>query len=451
MSLRRRFSIGVACGCDLALQLREVTDACRQRMRRRAEQPRAAGGTMGIWRWIRRLGPGLVAGASDNDPTSVATIAVVGSTTVYGLSWLFVLLLPVLVTVQFVSSRLGAVTGVGLETLIRRRYGRWWAVIAMAQVVVVNVVTLAADLEGGAASVSLLTGLDWQWFVLPLTAVIGALTVMGSYDEIERVLRFVLLIFVAYVIAAFLARPDWGDVLLHTVVPSFPLDGVHITAALALLGSTLTSYVYFWQTIEEEEEHPPTSERKVLEVDAVVGAVLATVVFWFILITTGAALGVHGMQVQTAADAAAALSPLAGPYAAILFAIGLLASAMLAIPVLAATTAYVFAEAFGWRGSINDPISRQSWRFYTVLAGSLLIGLALTCFGVEPIRLLYIASIVGGLGTPVLLALLMLLATDRRTVGELSLPIVVVVVGWLATAVMGLASAGFVVVTLFFS
>lgn len=406
---------------------------------------------MGIWRWIRRLGPGLVAGASDNDPTSVATIAVVGSTTVYGLSWLFVLLLPVLVTVQFVSSRLGAVTGVGLETLIRRRYGRWWAVIAMAQVVVVNVVTLAADLEGGAASVSLLTGLDWQWFVLPLTAVIGALTVMGSYDEIERVLRFVLLIFVAYVIAAFLARPDWGDVLLHTVVPSFPLDGVHITAALALLGSTLTSYVYFWQTIEEEEEHPPTSERKVLEVDAVVGAVLATVVFWFILITTGAALGVHGMQVQTAADAAAALSPLAGPYAAILFAIGLLASAMLAIPVLAATTAYVFAEAFGWRGSINDPISRQSWRFYTVLAGSLLIGLALTCFGVEPIRLLYIASIVGGLGTPVLLALLMLLATDRRTVGELSLPIVVVVVGWLATAVMGLASAGFVVVTLFFS
>jgi Mn2+/Fe2+ NRAMP family transporter len=395
---------------------------------------------------LKRLGPGLIAGASDNDPTTVASLSVIGASTGYGLSWLVILVIPMLVVVQTISAAVGVVTREGLEDVIRRCYGRFWAMVALLLVLVVNVITLAADLEGGAAAIGLLSGKPYQWFIVPLAVAVAALLIWGSYTALERVLRYVLLIFVAYVVTAFLARPDWGQVLQATVVPHLNFSSAYVQGALALLGTTLTSYAYVWETIEEAEERPPLRRLGLVQVDAGVGMVLAGAVFWFIVIGTGATLGVHHQQVQTAEDAAKALAPLAGPFAAVVFGVGLLASAVLAIPVLAGTSAYVMAEAFGWKSSLNLRFT-QAKPFYVTLVVCLALAVGLTLLGISPIQFLFWSSLAGGLGTPVTLALLMLVARNRGVMGKLRIGPRLAAGGWLVTAVVVLACAVFLVQT----
>jgi Mn2+/Fe2+ NRAMP family transporter len=396
--------------------------------------------------FLKRLGPGLIAGASDNDPTTVASLSVIGASTGYGLSWLVILVIPMLVVVQTISAAVGVVTQEGLEDVIRRSYGRFWAMVALLLVLAVNVITLAADLEGGAAAIGLLSGKPYQWFIVPLAVAVAGLLIWGSYSALERVLRYVLLIFVAYVVTAFLARPDWGQVLHATVVPHFNFSSAYVQGALALLGTTLTSYAYVWETIEEAEERPPLRRLGLVQVDAGIGMVLAGAVFWFIVIGTGATLGVHHQQVQTAEDAAKALAPLAGPFAAVVFGVGLLASAVLAIPVLAGTSAYVMAEAFGWKGSLNLRFT-QAKPFYVTLLVCLALAVGLTMLGISPIQFLFWSSLAGGLGTPVTLALLMLVARNRGIMGKQRIGPRLAIGGWLVTAVVVLACAVFLVQT----
>jgi Mn2+/Fe2+ NRAMP family transporter len=390
----------------------------------------------------KTLGPGLIAGASDNDPTTVTSLSVIGATTVYGLSWLVILVIPMLVIVQTVSAAVGVCTRTGLEDAIRTRYGRALALVALAAVLAVNLITLGAHLDGGSAAIGLLTGLPYQWFIWPFALAVGALLIWGSYTVLKNVLQYVLLIFLAYIVTAFLARPNWGDVLVHTLIPHLSFTPAYIAGALALLGTTLTSYAYVWETIEEGAEHPPQRRLGLVQVDAGLGMVIAGIIFWFIVIGTGATLGVHHKPVQTAQDAASALAPLAGHFASIIFGVGLLASAILALPVLAGTSAYVMAEAFGWRRSL-DARFHQAPRFYATLVISLAIGVALTFLGVGPIQLLFLSSIAGGLGTPITLVLMMLIARDRRVMGEKRIG------GWLAaggfavTAVVTIACALF--------
>ncbi len=396
--------------------------------------------------FLKNLGPGLIAGASDNDPTTVASLSVIGATTGYGLSWLVILVIPMLVVVQVISAAVGVVTQEGLEDVIRRCYGRLWAAVALILVLIVNVITLAADLEGGAAAIGLLSGKPYQWFVIPLALAVAALLIWGSYTALERVLRYVLLIFLAYVVTAFLARPDWGQVLQATVVPHFNFSSAYVQGALALLGTTLTSYAYVWETIEEAEERPPLRRLGLVQVDAGIGMVLAGAIFWFIVIGTGATLGVHHQQIQTAQDAAKALAPLAGPFAAIIFGIGLLASAVLALPVLAGTCAYVLAEAVGWKGSLNLRFS-QARAFYVSLLLCLALAVGLMLVGISPIQFLFWSSLAGGLGTPITLALLMLVARNRGVMGVHRIGSRLAIGGWLVTAVVVTACVVFLVQT----
>jgi Mn2+/Fe2+ NRAMP family transporter len=396
--------------------------------------------------FLRSFGPGLVAGASDNDPTTVASLAVIGASTGYGLSWLVILVIPMLVVVQTISAAVGVVTQEGLEDVIRRCYGRLWATVALLLVLAVNVLTLAADLEGGAAALGLLSGRPYQWFIVPLALAVAALLIWGSYAALERVLRYVLFIFVAYVVTAFLARPDWGQVLQATVVPHLDFSSAYVQGALALLGTTLTSYAYVWETIEEAEERPPLRRLGLVQLDAGVGMVLAGAIFWFIVIGTGATLGVHHQQVQTAQDAARALAPLAGPFAALIFGVGLLASAILAIPVLAGTSAYVMAEAVGWKGSLNLRFT-QAKPFYVTLLVCLALAVGLTVLGISPIQFLFWSSLAGGLGTPITLALLLLVARHRGIMGTHRIGPRLAGGGWLVTAVVVAACAVFLVQT----
>jgi Mn2+/Fe2+ NRAMP family transporter len=411
-----------------------------QAMQRGCDQPRdemrsketTAGAGPVMVRVIRRplallpaLGPGLIAGASDNDPTTVATLAVIGSTTGYGLAWLVVLVIPMLVIVQVVSASVGVVARAGLEDVIRVRYGRLWGLVALLLVLAVNLVTLAADLEGGSAALSLLTGRPYQWFMLPFALAMGAFLIWGSYRALERVLRYVLLVFLGYIVTAFLAHPNWDRVLHDTLVPHVSFSPAYVAGALALLGTTLTSYAYVWETIEEAQEKPSLDHLGLVQVDAGLGMVMAGVIFWFIIIGTGATLGVHHKPVRTAQDAAAALAPLA--------------SAVLAVPVLAGTSAYVMAEAFGWRASLDERFARAP-AFYASLLLSLAVGVSIAYVGVRPIRLLFLSGIAGGLATPVTLAFMMRAARDRRVMGDHRIGGRLAAAGWLVAAVVTTAS-----------
>lgn len=303
---------------------------------------------------LRSMVPGIISAASDNDPTTVASLAVIGSTTVYGLGWLVLLAIPMLAVVQAISSQLGVVAkGSGLEDIVRQRYGVVSAVVVLLAVLVVNILTFSADLEGGGAALQLLTGLPYQWWIIPLAGLSAALLIWVNYARIQSILIYIPLAFLAYIAAALLAHPDWQRILIDSFIPHFERSEAYTAGAIALLGTTLTAYAYVWQGIETAEERPPLRRLGLVQIDSTVGAVTAGITFWFIVIATGATLGVHHRTVETAEQAASALTPFAGRFASVLFGVGLLGSALLALPVLLATPAYVVAEMFRWVGQLD--------------------------------------------------------------------------------------------------
>ena len=394
--------------------------------------------------YVRSVGPGLVAGAADVDPTTVGSMAIIGATTVFGLSWLTVLLFPILAVIQVISSRVAIVTGDDLQHLVDRRYGRVAQYSLLGSVLVVVVITIAADLEAGAAAIGLLVHGPWRWFVLPLAAAVLALLLIGSYDEVQRVLKFVLLVLLTYVAAAFVAHPDWRQVVVHTAVPTFRWSKDYIDGTLALLGTTLSSYVYVWQTVELAEEKPALEWLRPKEADAAVGIFVAVAVFWFILVATGATLGVHHLQVNTAADAAAALAPVVGHLAGIVFGVGLLGSALLALPVLLGTAAYIVGAQFDWRRGLSKSV-RRAPAFYAITAVATALAVVIAFSGLSPIRVLFIASIVGGIGTPIGLMFLMLVAHDRRLMGGERVEGLVSIAGWVVTALVTIVTVVYLV------
>lgn len=385
------------------------------------------------------FGAGIVAGVSDNDPTTVATLAVVGSTTTYALGWLTLLIIPMLAVIQAIAAQVGFVCEAGLEDCVRATYGRGWALLALAAVLVVNVLTLAADLEGGGAALELLTTLDYRWWIIPLAVLTIAILLLGNYRNVQRALQYVALLFLAYVGAAFLARPDWGAVVRGSLIPQLDWRPEAVAGILSLLGTTLTAYAYVWETIEVSEEKPPLHRLGLVQVDAALGIVIAGITFWFILVATGATLGVHHHTVQTAQEAAQALAPIAGKYASIIFAVGLLASALVAIPVIAGTCAYVAAEMFGWRRSLDASFAHAR-AFYLTLGGCVLVAVAIAFAGVQPITLLFYSGIAGGIATPLTMALMLLVARHHVAMRDLRISPYLEAAGWCVTAVVTAAT-----------
>lgn len=395
---------------------------------------------------LRTMVPGIVSAASDNDPTTVASLAVIGSTTIYALGWLVLLVIPMLAVVQAVSSHIGTVSKRGLEDLVRERYGTLSAWIVLIAVLVVNVLTLAADLEGGGAALHLLTGITYEWWIVPLAAGSAAMLIFGSYARVERILVFVPLTFLTYAVAAFFVHPNWSLVLFDSFVPHISASKDFVDGAIALLGTTLTAYAYVWQGIEISQERPPIRRLGLVQINATVGAVAAGITFWFIVIATGATLGTHHRQVQTAGEAASALAPVAGHLSALLFGIGLLGSALLAIPVLLATSAYVAAELFRWVGQLDVQFF-QAKRFYATMVVAAGIACAIAFIGIPPIRLLFASSIVGGIATPITLAYMLLAATNKQAMRGTPLPRWLCVAGWTTTGIVTAACLAFFGIT----
>jgi Mn2+/Fe2+ NRAMP family transporter len=393
------------------------------------------------------FGAGIVAGASDNDPTTVATLAVIGSTTTYELGWLTLLVIPMLAVIQAIAAQIGTVTKKGLEDCVRSAYGRAWAIVALAALLIVNVLTLAADLEGGGAAMHMLTNVDYRWWVAPLGAASVIVLVFGNYRSIERVLRYLALLFLTYVGAAFLAHPDWSAVFRGSFIPHFDFRPDTVSGALALLGTTLTAYAYVWETIELSEEKPPLRRLGLVQVDAALGIVVAGLTFWFILVATGATLGTHHHPVQTAQEAAQALAPVAGKYASLVFAIGLLGSAFVAIPVIAGTSAYVAAEMFGWRRSLDAKFNRAR-PFYLTLSGCVLVAVLIGMAGVPPIKLLFFSGIAGGIATPLTMALMLLVGRNKNIMHRARIPAWLAAAGWCVTLIVTSATMIYLVQTL---
>jgi len=390
---------------------------------------------------LRGIGPELVSAASDNDPTNVGTAAAVGAQTGYQLSWVALLVAPLLGIVLTIAAQVGAVARDDLQSLTVKRYGRGAAAVLLVSVVVVNLVTIAADLQAGAAGIGLLAGVDSRWLVAPLGLALAGLLLAGKYGQVVAVLRYLMLGFAAFGAAVVLAHPDWPRLLQASLVPALSLSRDQVAGGLALLGTTLTSYVYVWETIGRGMEEPAdgTADGGGLaraRAGAIIGAVFTAVILWFMLVASAATLGRHHQTVTSAQDAAGALRPLAGSAAADLFAAGLVTSAVIALPVLMATTAYVVGAHFNWRRGLSERVGRARG-FYAILVASTGLALAVTLAGIPVIGMLVAASVIGGFGTPIGLVILVRLARDPQVMGPWRVSRRLAIAGWTVAVIVG--------------
>jgi len=374
--------------------------------------------------YFKRLGPGLVTGASDDDPSGIGTYSQVGAAFRFSLLWTALVCLPLASAVQEVAARLGLVTGRGLAALIRGRFSRVVLYGAVSLVVGANVFNIGADLGSMAASMQLLVPIPFVPLVVAITAALLALEVFVSYQRYAKILRWLTISLVSYIVMLFIVRVDWRTVAHATFVPKLQSDRSYIAALIAVFGTTISPYLFFWQSSEEvEEEHSrgdavDSAHLRACRVDVVSGMVSAVVVMFAIQVAAAATLGAHGATtIQTADQAARALKPLAGHLASLLFAAGIVGTGALAVPVLAGSTAYALSEVFRWREGLWQTF-RSAPGFYGVIAGSMFVGLALGFVGLNPIHALYLSAIMNGLAAPPLILLMLILANSKAIVGD---------------------------------
>jgi Mn2+/Fe2+ NRAMP family transporter len=396
--------------------------------------------SLGATRTVR---PGLVAGASANDPTTVGSLAVVGATTVYGLAWLVVAVLPMLAVTQMIAASVGVATRTSVQAAIVQRFGFLVGLISLVAIVIVNLFTITADVEAGGQALSLLFHIPYQVLVLVFVAVIAIILLTHSFSRIAALLMFMPILFIAYGLSAVLAHANWWEVIHNIVAPHIELSAIYLAGALALIGTTITSYEYLWESIEVAEGTRGAASLGLLWKDAILGVLVAGAGFIFVLVATGATLGVHHLPIESAQDAARALVPLAGPWSGTLFGIGLFGSAALTVPILASSTGYALAHTFGWRATLDAPFG-SSRRFYFIVLLSLVVAASGSFVGIAPIRLLFWASIAGGLGTPITLILMNAVARDRSAMGAFRIGLPLSIAGWAVTTVVTLACIGFV-------
>lgn len=390
----------------------------------------------------RPFGPGLLAAASNNDPTTVASLAIVGATTGYALGWLIVLIVPMLALVQALAADIGVVCKTSLQGAVRRHYGLGWALVVLAALAAVNTLTLAADVKAGCEALALLTRVPAIFYVLPFAVAVGWLLASNAYGAIERYLSLLAIVFVAYAGSALLSHVD-GRAFVQGLVPHVTLSPTYLSGALALLGTTLTGYVYVWESIGTAERSAHRSTRRTFERDAALGMLPIGAIFLCIFVASAATLGARHLPVVTANDMAAALEPIAGPWASTLFAVGLLASSILAVPILAAVNAYAAAHTFGWPGSLSLR-PRDARAFYGVVSASLALAALVAALPGSPVTILYGASIAGGLATPITLAFLVLLARSSKAMADQRIGRPAALLGWGVLGLVTLASLAFV-------
>jgi NRAMP (natural resistance-associated macrophage protein)-like metal ion transporter len=408
-------------------------------------------------RFFSNLGPGLITGAADDDPSGISTYSVAGATFGYLPLWTAVVSFPLMAAIQLMCARLGLVTGLGLAGVIRRRYSRWVLWAACALLVFANVINIAADLGGMGEATAMVTGAPVALSVPIFGIAIVASLMWSSYRTIARLFKWLTLVLLAYVVTAFVAHADWRTALYLTIVPHVEWSRSFFSVLVAILGTTISPYLFFWQAAQEVEEEramgrnlarrrgATASELTACRQDVFAGMFASNAIMYFIILTTAATLHAHGRtSISTAAEAAEALRPLAGAGASALFTLGLIGTGMLAVPVLAGSCAYAIAEAAAWRGSLDQRPHRAK-KFYVVLGIAMALGVALTYAGLNAIELLFTAAVINGVLAPPLILIVLLLTRDRRVMGEAANSRLLGFCGWAAFVVMVIAAVGLMV------
>lgn len=407
--------------------------------------------------FFRDLGPGLIMGCADDDPSGISTYSVAGAAFGYGTLWTALISFPLMVGVQMMCSRLGMVTGRGLAAVVRLHYPRWVLWGACLLLITANVFNIAADLGGMGESAAMVTGVSAKLWTVFFTGLIISFLFWSSYRQIARVFKWITLVLLAYVATAFFAHVDWRSAVVATVIPQLSWSRDSLSVLVAILGTTISPYLFFWQAAQEVEEEraqgrnlaqrkgATDAELRRARTDVVTGMFASNFIMYFIILTTASTLHAHGeTHIATARQAAEALRPLAGDAAYWLFTLGLIGTGMLGVPVLAGSSAYAITEASAWRGSLEKK-PRGARRFYTVLAAAMLGGLTIDFAGLNAVKMLFWSAMLNGALAPPLILLVVMLTSNQRVMGERVNSPLLRALGWTTFVLMSIATVGMLV------
>ena len=401
-----------------------------------------------IRRFFSALGPGLITGAADDDPSGIITYTIAGAQLGTSLLWTAFLTWPLMGAAQMMCARIGLVSGGGLGAALRKKLPRWLLVVAVLALFVANTINISADLSGMADVLFLITGVPLGVFVVFIGAVIILTTIYFPYKALASVLKWLAAVLFSYVITAFLVHPNWHKALVATFFPHWPTSHAQWTTLVAILGTTISPYLFFWQAsqeIEEEKEKghrtlasrrgAPASDLKERAMDVGAGTFFSNFIMYFIILTAASTLHAHGVtSVESTKDAVRVLKPLAGTFATVLYAAGLIGVGFLAIPTLAGASAYAFAETFAWRQGLDQKLHRAR-AFYGTLVCSILVGVGLCFTKVKPMDALFLTAVINGLLAPFLLVGILWVACDSVIMqGQPS--------SWLARIAVAVATLG---------
>jgi NRAMP (natural resistance-associated macrophage protein)-like metal ion transporter len=402
------------------------------------------------------LGPGLITGASDDDPSGIATYSQAGAQFGFDLGWIMLFSWPLMCAIQEISARIGRVTGRGVARNLRKHYPAPLVYAVISALLLANVINIGADLGAMAAALTLVVG-GPQWLYVGLFALVTLLLeTFVRYARYVSVLKWLTVVLFAYVGVAFMVNMPWPTVAYHLVAPTLSLKPAYLTVIVAILGTTISPYLFFWQAEEEVEEMkersgarplmraPEQSKAEFSRIrwDTYLGMGLSNGVALFIILTAAATLHAHGVtDIQTSSQAAEALRPIAGPLVFVVFALGIVGTGLLAVPVLGSSAAYAIGECFGWRVGLARKLHRAP-RFYAVLAAATVIGGLLNVSPLDPVKALFWSAVINGVVAVPIMAMIMLLGGRKDVMGEFRLSLPLRTVGWLATGVMGIAAVG---------
>lgn len=404
------------------------------------------------------LGPGIITGAADDDPSGIGTYTTAGAQLGFATLWTAVLTFPLMAVVQFLCAKIGLVAGMGLAGVLKNHYSKKVLYPAVLGLVIANTLNAGADIGAIAAAINLLVPIPIRLMLVPIAVIIVVLQIWGSYRLIARVFKWLALTLFAYIGSAFLANPPWLKIFKATIIPHISLEPAYLVTLVAILGTTISPYLFFWEASQEVEEEIESGRKSLQQRvgatyaelrkaawDTNLGMFFCNLVFYFVILASAVTLHAAGKtSIQSAAEAAEALRPLAGNAASILFAVGLIGSGFLAIPVLTGSCAYAVSESFGWECSLSDK-PHEARGFYLVIAIATAIGLLFNFLGFNPISALYWSAVINGLISPPLLIIIMHVTNNRSVMGERVNKRAANVVGWFATAVMFAAAIGMIV------
>jgi NRAMP (natural resistance-associated macrophage protein)-like metal ion transporter len=417
------------------------------------KEEKIASHTSPFW---KKLGPGLITGAADDDPSGIATYSQVGAGFGYSMLWTTFITFPLMVGIQVVSARIGRVTGNGLAANIRQRYPAWVLHSLVCLLLLANTINIAADIGAMAAALKLLIGGPAHWYAILFGLLSLVLQIFIPFPRYAPILKMLTLSLFAYVATVFVVQIPWGTVIQYTIMPSISFSTDYVVAVVAVLGTTISPYLFFWQASQEVEEQraaegeEPLKEApeqaqahlRRIKIDTYIGMGFSNLIAFFIMLTATVTLHLHGVtDIQTSAQAAEALRPIAGEYAFMLFSAGIVGTGLLAVPVLAGSAAYAVAESFEWRIGLGRQLT-EAQGFYMILALATFLGVALNFTSIDPIKALFWSAVINGVIAVPIMAVMMLMAARADVMGQFVITPRLRILGWLATAVMAIAVLG---------